>query len=83
MVAKIRYFWCEAICAYLHSNLTNRVRTFSTEQYEIDIWDSEIADDYIQFDGRNVHERQIFPPVCSFSSFITNPFLSISGAVSW
>jgi hypothetical protein len=28
MEAKIRYFWCEAICAYIHSNLTNRVRTF-------------------------------------------------------
>ena len=74
MGAKIRYLWCEAICAYLHSDLTNMERTFSMEQYEIDVRDSEIIDEYIKFDSRIVQERQIFPTVCPFSSFIINPF---------
>lgn len=47
MGAKIRYLWCEAICAYLHSDLTNMERTFSMEQYEIDVRDSEIIDEYL------------------------------------
>lgn len=49
-------------------------RTFSMEQYEIDVRDSEIIDEYIKFDSRIVQERQVFLNVCLFSSFIINPF---------
>jgi len=82
MGAKIRYLWCEAICAYLHSDLTNMERTFSMEQYEIDVRDSEIIDEYIKFDSRIVQERQVFLNV-SFFIFYNQPLRSISSAVSW